>query len=295
MRKNKALTASILTAVFLVGCSTGAVTISTSESQPRTAVSKATEDTHMIVCEETEQATLKTAYEIPATATFSEEADGPESTEDTVPANPPPGTQAPFADETTLPTQEAPPQPPTEPKPTSPTNPTEPPETSPPTEPPTEKPTDPPPETQHVHSWGNWTQGKAPTCGAFGEESRSCISCGAKETRPVAATGKHTWTEKAPSCTETGKRTCMVCGAKETIAALGHSWVHHEEEGCWETVIICYCGAQFQSTEEWDAHASANPDLEYLDAHAGYYAYEEWEVSSPAYDSCSRCGEVKSP
>lgn len=294
MRKTAAFTASILAALLLAGCSGKAVHSPSSEPPPSTIVTQATEDTHMIVCVETEQSIWETALEA-STPAFSQEAVEPEPSEVTEPSNPSQETQPPSPHEPSGETQAESSQPETEPKPTSPVKPTEPPETSPPTARPTEKPSDPPPETQHLHSWSGWMQTKAPTCGASGEEARSCISCGATETRPVAATGEHTWTEKAPSCTETGVRTCTVCGAKETVSALGHSWVHHEEEGRWETVIICYCGAQFHTTEEWDAHASANPDLEYLDAHAGYYAYEEWEVSSPAYESCSRCGEVKSP
>lgn len=294
MRPCTVITVSILAAMLLAGCSPEAAISSTSESPPSTIVTQAADDTHMIVCAETEQAIRETALEssIPA---ISQEADEPEPSEVTAPENPAKETQTPLPDEPSKETQEKPTQPPTEPKPTSPTNPTELPETSPPTERPSEKPSDPPPETQHVHSWGGWTQTKAPICGASGEEARSCFSCGATEKKPVAATGKHSWAEIAPSCTEDGERTCTVCGAKETVSALGHSWVHHEEEGRWEIVIVCYCGAQFQTTEEWDAHASANPDLEYLDAHAGYYAYEEWAVSSPAYESCSRCGEVKTP
>ena len=295
MRPCTAVTISIVAALLLAGCSPKAVINQSSETLPSTTVTPAVEDTHMIVCAETEQVIREPVYEASAASTFSQETDGTEIGEDATPANPSTETQVPFADESTQPTQEAPPQPPTEPKPTSPASPTDAPETSPPTEPLTGKPTDPPPETQHLHSWDDWKQTKAPTCGASGQETRSCISCGAKETRSVEATGKHTWAEMAPSCTEAGERICTVCGAKEIVSALGHSWIHHEEEGRWETIIICYCGAQFHTTEDWDAHASADPDLEYLDAHAGYYAYEEWEVSSPAYDSCSRCGEVKNP
>ena len=295
MQYRKALAFFLLASVLLTGCSRWSPAVSISESPPDTAFTETAEDTRMIVNAETEQTTLEIVFEASAAATFSQEADEPEIGEETVPANPSTETKDPFVDETTEPTQEALPQPTTESKPTSPGNPTEPPETSPPTEQPSEKPTDPPPETQHIHSWGGWTQTKAPTCGAPGEETRTCISCGATETRPVTATGKHTWTEKAPSCTETGERTCSVCGAKETLTTLGHSWVRHDEEGCWVTIIVCYCGEQFRTATEWDAHANASSDLEYLDAHAGYYAYEEWEVSSPAYDSCSRCGEVKNP
>ena len=294
MRQRTAITVSIVAALLLAGCSGKAVHSPSSEPPASTILTQAAEDTYMIVCTETEQAIRESALEA-STPTFSQKAVEPEPSEVTEPANPSKETQPAFPHEPSGETQAESSQPTTEPKPTSPVKPTEPPETIPQTEPQTEKPTDPPPETQHIHSWSGWSQTKAPTCGASGEEARSCISCGATETRPVAATGKHTWTEKAPSCTEDGERTCTVCGAKETVSALGHSWVHHDEEGCWVTVIVCYCGAQFHSTAEWDAHANASSDLEYLDAHAGYYAYEEWEVSSPAYDSCSRCGEVKTP
>lgn len=167
---------------------------------------------------------------------------------------------------------------PTEPKPTEPK----------PTEP---VPTEPKP-TEHVHRWSGWTQSKAPTCGAAGEEARTC-SCGAKETRTVAATGKHSWQETPATCTQDGAKTCMVCGAKESIPALGHAWVHTDEVGHWQNLITCRCGAQFSSEDEWYAHATASPDLDYADAHAGYELHEIWVVDSPAQDVCSRCGTVK--
>ena len=177
---------------------------------------------------------------------------------------------------------------PTEPKPTEP-KPTEPKPTEPkPTEP---KPTEPKP-TEHVHSWSGWTQSKSPTCGAVGEEVRTC-SCGAKETRTVAATGKHSWQETPATCTQDGAKTCKVCGKKETIPALGHDWVHQNEEGHWQTLVTCYCGMQFNSEAEWYAHASASPDLDYADAHAGFEAHEIWVSDKPGRDVCSRCGIVQ--
>ena len=186
----------------------------------------------------------------------------------------------------------------TEPEPTT-AQPTEPKQTEPqPTEPkPTEpKPTEPvptePKPTEHVHRWSGWTQSKAPTCGAAGEDVRTC-SCGAKETRTVAATGKHSWQETSATCTQDGAKTCMVCGAKESIPALGHAWVHTNEVGHWQNLITCRCGAQFSSEDEWYAHATASPDLDYADAHAGYELHEIWVVDSPAQDVCSRCGTVK--
>lgn len=209
-------------------------------------------------------------------------APAPETSEATVP-------------ETSKPTEPAPPQPtepaPTQPKPTEPA-PTQPKPTDPaPTEP---APTDPKPtETTHRHSWGSWTQTTAPTCGSAGVEIRTCSGCGEKETRSVAATGAHAWKETAPTCTADGSKSCTVCGVKETLPALGHDWVHHEEEGHWQLIVTCYCGAQFNSESEWYAHATASPDLDYADEHAGYEAHEVWTVDKPARDVCSRCGATR--
>ena len=198
-------------------------------------------------------------------------------------------------------TEKSTPPQPTEPKPTAPAptepKPTEPkPTTPPPTEP---KPTEPAPtqpaptEPPHVHSWSSWQQTTVPTCGKNGEEMRTCTGCGATESRSVPATGVHSWKENAPTCTQEGVKTCEVCGKRETSPALGHNWVHQDETGHWQTLVTCYCGAQFSSSAEWEVHASASDDLEYLNAHAGYEAHEIWVVDNPARDICSRCGAVK--
>lgn len=42
------------------------------------------------------------------------------------------------------------------------------------------------------HNWGDWEQTKAPTCTDSGEETRTCLTCSATETREVAPIG-HTW------------------------------------------------------------------------------------------------------
>ena len=148
-------------------------------------------------------------------------------------------------------------------------------------------------ETTHVHSWGSWTQTTTPTCGSTGTEIRICSGCGEKETRSVAATGAHTWKETAPTCTADGSKSCTVCGAKETVPALGHDWVRHEEEGHWQLVVTCYCGQQFNSSDEWLVHASASSDIDYLNTHAGYEAHQDWVVDKPAQDVCARCGATR--
>ena len=247
----------------------------------------------VISTEETENALLTTEPLTEDASTEVPETDQPQLViESTTPA---PETSESAVPETSKPTEPAPPQP-TEPAPTQP-KPSEPAPTQPkPTEPaPTEPaPTEPKPtETTHRHSWGSWTQTTVPTCGSTGVETRTCSGCGEKETRSIAATGAHTWKETSPTCTADGSKACTVCGAKETIPALGHDWVHHEEEGHWQLIVTCYCGAQFNSESEWYAHATASPDLDYADEHAGYEAHEVWTVDKPARDVCSRCGATR--
>ena len=205
-----------------------------------------------------------------------------------------PATEPELTEQTTTepkPTEPEPTDPkPTEPRPTDP-KPTEPKLTEPkPTEP---KPTEPAPtEPPHSHSWSDWTQTTAPTCSAAGEEARSC-SCGAKETRPLAATGNHAWTETSPTCTQEGVKTCTVCGKTEAIAALGHDWVHHPEEGHTEAIITCYCGMVFSSTDEWWTHFMSFDGTDEIDNHAGNSGVFPWIIDTPAYDICSRCGAVQ--
>jgi hypothetical protein len=80
------------------------------------------------------------------------------------------------------------------------------------------------PPPAHVHQWGEWVQTKAPTTTEEGEETRTCTTCGEKETRPVDKLAEHVhqwgdWVQtKAPTTTEEGEetRTCTTCGEKET-------------------------------------------------------------------------------
>ena len=82
------------------------------------------------------------------------------------------------------------------------------------------------------HSFGDWSQTKAPSCTGPGEETRSCARCDVKETRAIDALG-HDLVEheaKAPTCTEIGweaYQTCSRCDymTYEELAALGHEYV----------------------------------------------------------------------
>lgn len=287
--------AGLIVLLLLTGCT--ASTPSESGFETTIPESKETESitttNAVISTEETGNAALTTEPLTEDASTDMPETDQTQPIiESTTPA---PETSESTAPETSKPTEPAPPQP-TEPAPTQP-KPSEPAPTQPkPTEPaPTEPaPTEPKPtETTHRHSWGSWTQTTAPTCGSTGVETRTCSGCGEKETRSIVATGAHTWKETAPTCTADGSKSCTVCGVKETIPALGHDWVHHEEEGHWQTLVTCYCGAQFNSVADWHAHATASTDLDYLNVHAGYEAHEIWIVDKPAQDVCSRCGATR--
>ncbi|MBR3973146.1 MAG: cell wall-binding repeat-containing protein [Oscillospiraceae bacterium] len=79
------------------------------------------------------------------------------------------------------------------------------------------------------HSWGSWTETKAPACDASGEEKRTCSACSATETRAVDPLAhSYTSTVTAPTCTEDGYTTyTCACGHSytgDTVAATGHSW-----------------------------------------------------------------------
>ena len=273
------LVISILFLFLLVGCepsSASSTTTSGKETEALTTAATSVEESGSTSePSETEAETETVASE-------------PEETAESAATEP--KTEATQLLETTKAPETEPPSPPSE-QPTQPA-------TQPPTEPPTQpKPTEPKPTepkpTEHVHSWSDWKQTAAPTCSADGWQTRVCTGCGFSETRNISATGNHSWQETAPTCTQEGAKTCKVCGKKETVPALGHDWVHSDEVGHWQNLITCRCGAQFSSTDDWYAHATASPDLDYADAHAGYELHQTWVVDTPAQDVCSRCGTVK--
>ncbi len=136
------------------------------------------------------------------------------------------------------------------------------------------------------HTYGEWSETKAPTCTEPGEETRVCEVCGADETRPVDATG-HTpgeWTEvTAPTCTDEGleEQRCTVCGdqiATRAIPATGHTlgeWTTTIEPTCTEAgerEAFCEeCGVRFTEPVPATGHTAG-----------------EWEITTPA--TCTEDG-----
>ena len=95
------------------------------------------------------------------------------------------------------------------------------------------------------HSYGNWTQTKAPTCTAKGTETGSCTRCNATETRDVNALGHDIvyHAAKAATCTEKGWAaydTCSRCNytTYKEIPSLGHSY------GAWTQTKAPTCTAK---------------------------------------------------
>ena len=90
------------------------------------------------------------------------------------------------------------------------------------------KPVDPCPEGQH--NFLNWEKTVRPTCNEEGKETATCSICGTQGERPIAATGRHEYTQweilKSADFTQGGemKRICTLCNASEetqSIPALG--------------------------------------------------------------------------
>ena len=104
------------------------------------------------------------------------------------------------------------------------------------------------------HTYGEWTQTKAPTC-VEGEEMHKCTLCGYSETRVVTPVNEHIEGEEyikfEPTCTEDGESAvnCTVCGIEirtTAIPATGHSFT--------EDSMVCQNGC-----------ATLNPDYPHPD------------------------------
>ena len=175
------------------------------------------------------------------------------------------------------------------------------------------------------HKYDNGVVTKEPTCANEGVRTFTCTECGETKTEVIPATGKHKYESvvtKEPTCLTEGEKLyyCTTCSDSytEELPMLAHSWVHHEAEGHYETVVIqeakkepiyesvtiCNgCGKEFRGPNQVD-DAIEHDILECGDGYhteetlIGYkdipaVTEERWVEDKPAYNKCSVCGFEK--
>ena len=123
------------------------------------------------------------------------------------------------------------------------------------------------------HDWGEWTETKAATCSAKGEEKRECSRCDATETRETGFdASNHSFTNYIyndnATCTEGGTKTAVCdygCGTTDTVAdadhpATGHAyefvgftWVGDDENGYTAATANFVCANDASHMESADA------------------------------------------
>ncbi len=171
------------------------------------------------------------------------------------------------------------------------------------------------------HSWGEWKVTKEPTTTSAGTKERTCEKCGIKETAsiekltatepettaPATTEPPHTHSytvtdQKDADCENDGyiTKNCS-CGDVQTItiAAKGHSWVHHDEVGHNDIYLECTCGWRCMydgvndeaTYVQYDAHLASLPISERF-THS-YHNTREWVVDTAGYDQCSVCQKIK--
>ena len=147
------------------------------------------------------------------------------------------------------------------------------------------------------HSFGDWTQIKAPGCTEPGTEKRVCTVCGYAETRELPALG-HDYNAVVtnPTCTEQGftTYTCSRCGdsyVDNYVDALGHAfseWTETTAPSCTEPGEESRLCARCLTTETRPVDALGHD-------------FGDWTVTTaPSCTeagtetrSCSRCDEVE--
>ena len=87
----------------------------------------------------------------------------------------------------------------------------------------------------HTHSWSSWSVNQAATCGAAGEQKRTC-ACGEVETQTIPVTGNHTYSNACDA-------SCNVCGTVRIAAA------HVYDNGCDASCNVC--GVQREAAHDF--------------------------------------------
>ena len=150
---------------------------------------------------------------------------------------------------------------------------------------------------EHQHTYGAWTEIKAPTCTAKGTEKHVCTYCKHEETRDINATGHDysDWSEsKAPTCTAKGEEThtCANCGdvEKRDVNALGHDYgdlVNKEDATCTATGVEAHyeCGRCHKLFDDKKAETT----LTALTIAVKGHSYGDWTESKAP--TCTEKGE----
>ncbi len=158
-----------------------------------------------------------------------------------------------------------------------------------------------------AHSFSDWYVTKSPTCTETGEQQRSCINCGEKETAALAETG-HRGGEASCDvqaiCTSCGQaygnlndhvwadascilpKHCTVCSAS-VGSALGHTG---GSASCDQMAVCTRCGNEYGNTEghQWvDATCTSAKYCSVCSAVSGSELGHSY-----ADDVCIRCGET---
>ena len=144
------------------------------------------------------------------------------------------------------------------------------------------------------HSFGDWTQTKAPSCTEPGSEKRVCTVCGYAETRELPALG-HDYNAVVtnPTCTEQGftTYTCSRCGdsyVDNYVDALGHAfseWTETTAPSCTEPGEESRLCARCLTTETRPVDALGHDYGEWIETTAPGCTEPGEETST-----CSRCG-----
>lgn len=146
------------------------------------------------------------------------------------------------------------------------------------------------------HTFGDWTEVKAPTCTADGSQERECSVCKEKEAQTVKAAG-HSYGDWSvtleATCTTDGskERVCTLCGEKDTeVIPGGHkyeNWTVTKEPTCTAGAETGTCGCGDTATRPIDPITTEHTygDSLHTDATCGQSGYNTY--------TCIHCGNIK--
>ena len=147
------------------------------------------------------------------------------------------------------------------------------------------------------HSYGDWEVTQEPTCGKQGAKTRTCITCGNKDSQLIDSLGGHSFIIQPAveaTCTTAGKTQgskCDKCNevfdVQEIIPVTGHSWSEWIIDSETQDQQMRSCNAcgevEFKTLDKCSEHSYIETEVKatiYADGHKNY--------------SCSKCGDIYS-